>query len=135
MINFYKLYNRNGLDKEEYRPLLGQLMDDEFTVEMKIIEHLIKKNPRHAYSYTKKFIYGRWEEAEPVIKTSVSCAYAYARDVIKGRWIEAESVIMTDAYFAFRYAMNIIKGRWEEAEPYIKKEEDWWERYRLEFGI
>ena len=110
MINFYRYYNRTGLDKEHYGPLIGQITSrSRYTIEVKPIEHLIKKSPLHARLYALRVINGRWSEAEPYI--------------------------MQNAADALWYSMDVIKGRWPEAEPIIKKYRYWWDEYCREFGI
>ena len=79
----------------------------------------VMKSPRHAISYAKRVIKGRWPEAEPTIMKDPSAAVNYASSVIKGRWSEAEPIIMTDSSSAYFYAALVIKGRWPEAEPTI----------------
>jgi hypothetical protein len=108
MINFYVIYSHGGLDKEEYAPLIEQLVKGFFTLDLKPIEHIIKKDPVYAYNY--------------------------ARDVIKGRWLEAEPYIITDTYSAYWYACYVMKERWLEAEPLIKKSEVTWQRYGKVFS-
>ncbi len=109
MINFYRFYNKTGLDKQEYSLLIEKLLDEKYTNEMSIIEPIIKKSPRHTYNYAIDIIKGRWPEAEPVIMTGLHCAYRYAIDIIKERWKEAEDII--------------IKDWWA------------WDEYYLEFGL
>ncbi len=109
MINFYKLYNRNGLDKEHYGQLIELLHINEYTCQLKPIEHLIKKSPQ--------------------------CAFRYARDVIKGRWPEVEPIIMKSPRFSYCYARGVIKGRFIEAEPYIQRSSLWWNSYKDYFNI
>jgi hypothetical protein len=133
MINFYRFYNKTGLDKQEYSLLIEKLLDEKYTNEMSIIEPIIKKSPRHTYNYAKYIIRGRWIDGELGIMQSPSWAYLYALKVIKGRWPEAEPVIMTGLHWAYRYAIDIIKGRWKEAEDIILKS-DYAKDYCREFG-
>jgi hypothetical protein len=97
------------LDKQQYDPLIEQLMVGNYTRNLEPIEHIIKKNPFYAYSY--------------------------ARDVIKERWVEAEDIIKTDSFSAYWYTYYVMKERWIEAEPNIKKGIYWWARYVEIFGI
>jgi len=129
MINFYKLYNKTGLDKEEYSLLIEKLLDEKYTNEISLIEHIIKKNPKNAYWYAEDIIKGRWPEAEPVIMTRMLWAYRYAEAIIKGRWPEAEPYIMESVEYAYMYAQFVIKGRWKEAEETIMTEKYWWNKY------
>ena len=109
MINFYRYYNRTGLDKEHYGPLIDKLMDHDYTNEMSSVEHIIKIHPYRAYMYVGH--------------------------IIKDRWIEAEPYIMKDYYWAYFYSLNVIKGRWHEAEPYIMENKHMWTVYRKLFNI
>jgi hypothetical protein len=110
MINFYRYYNRTGLDKEHYGPLIEQITPGyHYTIELKPIEHLITKSPKYARLYALMVIKGRWPEAEPYIMQNAADTLWYAKDVIKGRWPEAEQVIKKDGY--------------------------WWDEYCREFGI
>jgi hypothetical protein len=161
MINFYKLYNKTGLDKEEYSLLLEQLLDEEYTKELELIKHIIKIMPEHAYQYAYKIIGTRWLEAEPYIMEDSYFALMYAQYVIRGRWKELESSIITNPRLVWQYALYILQSRWIEAEPcimkvpiyasyysavimrerwieaepYIKLEEYTWRQYCQEFGI
>jgi hypothetical protein len=137
MINFYKFYNKNGLDKEEYALLIEQMFRENYTNELKPIEHLIKKKSYHAYFYALKVLKCRWFEAEPYIlkANNPGHAFFYASHIIKGRWVEAEPFIMKSSYYAYYYACDVIDGRWAEAEMFIKEDADWWRLYRLEFNI
>ncbi len=108
MINFYKMYNKTGLDKEEYGPLIEMLYINEYWDILKPIEHIIKSSPRHAYRYA---MYVMW-----------------------GRWIEAEQYIMKDPRSAANYATDVMKERWLEAEPIIK-DSYWWDDYCYAFDI
>jgi hypothetical protein len=106
MINFYRYYNKTGLDKEEYRPLIGKLTahfgifsESAYTTELKPIESIIKKSPRCAFHYALFVIKGRWPEAEPYIMKNRWAATYYAADVIKDRWLEVEPYIMEDRYY------------------------------------
>jgi hypothetical protein len=108
MINFYDFYNNTGLDKEEYSPLIDQLMCGVYMKELEPIKHIIKKSPKYAYWYARSFFQDRWHEAEPIIMKNPHWAYNYAIDVIKERWIEAEPII---------------------------KNSFWWDDYCWEFGL
>jgi hypothetical protein len=68
MINFYKFYNKTGLDKEHYTPLITRLMSGIYPGELRQISHIIIKQPNHSYWYAKNILKGRWKEAEQYIK-------------------------------------------------------------------
>ena len=129
MINFYKLYNKVGLDKEEYDPLFDKLDEVEYTNDLELIAHIIKKDSWYAYRYARYVMKGRWVEAEPYIMKTTCGAYYYARRVINGRWKEAEPCIMEDPDYAYSYARYVINGRWLEAEPIIEDDGAWWGHY------
>ena len=44
-------------------------------------------------------------------------------------------IIKKTPEYAYLYATDIIKGRFIEAEEYIKEDKDWWDEYRLKWGI
>jgi len=67
MINFYTFYNKSGLDKEEYKPLICDLLEYYFSKDLRSIEHIIKKDSQLAFAYAHHIIHGRWIEAEPYI--------------------------------------------------------------------
>jgi hypothetical protein len=150
MINFYQYCSKPGLTNEHYGKLIEQMKQQQYTIDLKPIECLLKKNPKHAYwysfevlkdrfapaepyllkaapwlivKYAKHVINGRWPEAESFIMESPYLAFQYADAVIKGRWIEAEPVIMTNAESAFLYAKYVLKGRWPDAETTINSSE------------
>jgi hypothetical protein len=106
MINFYKFYNKTGLDKDEYRPLLAQLENctNAYDTSLTPIEHIIKQSPIYSYWYARWSKQERWPEGEPAIMTSAFYAYRYAIDIINGRWPEAEPYIMEDQLVALNYA-------------------------------
>ena len=95
MINFY-VYHNGTLDNQHYSPLIDQAVKYTVTCELKLIEHIIKKSPTHAYQYAYIIKKGRWVEAEPIIRKYPWYAYNYARNIMKCRWIEAEDVIRQD---------------------------------------
>ena len=99
MINFYRYYNKTGLDKEHYGPLITRLMSGIYPGELMQISHIIIKQPNHSYWYAKNILKGRWKEAEPIMMKEPYYAYQYAKDIIKSRWVEAESVIKTDKFW------------------------------------
>lgn len=99
MINFYSYYNSDGLDKEEYKPLMKTLSRWVYPAELKPIEHIIKQHPGHAYLYARHRLKSRWPEAEPIIMKSQYYAYQYAVHVVKNRWLEAEDIIRTDEFW------------------------------------
>ncbi len=68
MINFYRYYNKTGLDKEHYGPLITSLMVGIYPGELRQISHIIIKQPNHSYWYAKNILKERWPEAEQVIK-------------------------------------------------------------------
>ena len=109
MINFYKFYNRNGLDKEHYGQLIEMLHINEYWDVLKPVEHIIKRESAYAFRY--------------------------ARDVIKGRWPEVEPIIMKSPRYSYCYARGVIKDRWIEAEPYIHRSSIWWDEYCLWFNL
>jgi hypothetical protein len=110
MINFYRYYSRNGLDKEHYGILIETIIGEEYPdKDYTDILHIIKKSPREAY--------------------------LYARYTIKDRWEEAEPYIMKSPMYAARYAKDVMRCKWEEAEPVIKRHIVWWYDYCDEFGI
>jgi hypothetical protein len=59
MINFYKFYNKNGLDKEHYGQLIELLHINEYTGQLKPIEHIIKRECPFAFRYSRDVIKGR----------------------------------------------------------------------------
>jgi hypothetical protein len=128
-------YNKNGLDKEEYSPLLDKLLCDEYTKELEPIKHIIKSMPEHAYQYAYNIIRGRWTEAEPYIMVDPHMASLYAVDVVRGRWEAAEPAIIKNPRLAWLYALYILKSRWVEAEPYIKLHDYWWDKYCRYFKL
>lgn len=156
MINFYQYCSKPGLTNEHHEQLIEQMKSAAYTIDLKPIECLLKKDPKHAYwyslevlkerfiaaepyllkdvpwrmvKYAKNVIKGRWPEAEPFILYSPYLAYQYAESVIQGRWEEAESVIATNVESAFLYAKYVIKGRWPEAETTIDSSRFYWEVY------
>jgi hypothetical protein len=135
MINFYEFYNKPGLDKEEYSPLLDTLLCGEYTKELEPIKHIIKIMPEHAYQYAYKIIGARFIEAEPYIMKDPFYGLMYAQYVIRGRWIEAEPVIIKNTWHAWMYALYILKSRWIEAEQYIKLHDYWWGKYCRYFKL
>ena len=135
MISFYRYYNRTDLDHQHYASLIEQLYKSNYTKDLKIIAHIIKKHPWRAYMYAKKVIKGRWLEAETNILRFPYVSFYYAKDVIKGRWPEAESAMRREPYYAHIYATYVINGRWIEAEPTIKTAHHRWCAYCKEFGI
>ena len=139
MINFYSFYNKTGLDKEEYSPLIDKLNDmtgyDIYTIELEPIKNIIKRIPEHAYWYARDVIKGRWREAEKYIIKDTRYAYFYAGRVIGGRWPEAEPYMMTDPHIAYRYATEVINGRWIEAEDIIMKSQYLWSVYCWGFSV
>jgi hypothetical protein len=70
MLNFYKFYNKVGLDKEEYGQLIEMLHINEYTSQITPIEHIIKRECPFAYRYARDVIKGRWYEVEPYIQRS-----------------------------------------------------------------
>jgi hypothetical protein len=135
MINFYKFYNKTGLDHKEYSNPIAQLLDCKYSSKLKPIEHIIKKNPEYAYYYAKDVKQCRWLEAEPYIKPNEWYLYLYACDVVKVRWFEMEPCIKKDPALAYKYAVRVIKSRWSEAEPYIKQSTVFWAAYRRYFKL
>ena len=108
MINFYRYYNRTGLDKEHYGRLIELLHDHLYVKELEQIKPIIKSSPRHAYRYAMYVMWGRWIEAEPYIMKDPRSAANYATDVMKERWLEAEPIIK-DSYWwdDYCYAFDI----------------------------
>jgi hypothetical protein len=99
---------------------------------------IIKTDPKYASryaewasEYAKKYIKGRFPEAEEIIKTNPYYAYRYAKDVIQGRWEEAEDIIKTNPEYACWYAKYVIQGRWPKAEDVIKKDPEWVSYYAI----
>ena len=107
MINFYKMYNRDGLDKEHYGRLIELLHDHLYIKELEQISHIIKRSPEHAYRYALYNIGGRWPEAEPYIMKDPRAAYDYATDVIGERWLEAEPIIK-DSFWWHEYCYALM---------------------------
>lgn len=135
MLNFYKLYNKLGLDNEEFLPLIDLLQTGIFDNRLKPIEHIIKTSPYHACHYAIKVLKCRWLEAEPVLMTSGFYSSHYAVTVLKGRWLEAEPVIITDPLSICRYATGAMKGRWYEAEDTLSASTYWTKEYNKAFNI
>lgn len=143
MINFYKFYNKTGLNNEHYGPLLEYIPNLPYVpYEIKMdgsdvalhtqtsqIEHIIKRDATLACLYAT-WMGKRWLEVEPLIMEWGGVANNYARDVLKCRWAdvgkpEAEEHIMKEAYWAYIYSVDVVKERWVEAEPYIMKNGYW----------
>lgn len=125
-------------------------------------ESAILKKPYSCFLYAKNIIKGRWPEAEPVIMQDPSATNSYAQLVIGDRWPEAEPIILNSSpIWIFWYVENVIDGRWPEAEPklidyphlscwyafdimcerwyeaeeQIKKDQEWWDRYKNHFNM
>lgn len=160
-MNLYSYYNKTDLDNDDYRLLIQQLVNNDYSPVLSKIKHIIKKDPYYAYQYASKIIKGRWFEAEPFIMAhstwaseyavcilerrwleaepaimrDAGCSIYYSLYIIKGRWYDAEPIIMQEPQNALMYAVNVIQGRWHEAEPILQPHKGWWKSYCDTFHI
>lgn len=133
MINLYKFYNKPEelILHTEYAKLIDDVVNQEFSRELKSVEHIIKRSAKYSYAYAKYVLADRFYLGENTIKQDAHYAYHYAESIINGRWKEAEGIIKQDIFTAILYTNNIMKCRWRDAEDYIKKnfkpfEIDWY---------
>lgn len=124
MINFYKFYNKRGLDSEHYIPLIQHIIN---------LPKIVHKISHIEIGHRFKDI--NFKPGENIIKKSPQTAYYYARFILNGRFIEAEPYLMKDLYYAFYYAQDILKCRWPEAESMIKEHPGPWEHYCAVFNM
>ena len=103
-MNFYKFYSVSSLDNESHGALIEALLTGDYTKDLVLIEHIIKKSPFYTYIYAKR--------------------------VKRARWLAGEQTIMRSPYYSYTYATDVIKGRWKEAEPIIKTQTVFWNSYR-----
>lgn len=127
-MNLYKmhdkpeiLYNYNIASNNIPLLFYAKLYDANDITGLKSKEHLIAKDPAHAYMYARDIINDIWPKGEAAIATDSGYSYMYADNILNSPFPAGEAAIAKSPTYAWNYVKNVLKGPFQAGEAIIMK--------------